>query len=229
MENAESSALDGLHEIKDGGTEENSGGNMNDVKQQSMTTNAPQRVTDTLKTFKCGHCPIVFSTHASLERHLKVHKKGGNNQCPECHIVLSCNSALRRHMFVHAKNKPFACNECGKRFVQREILTRHMLTHSGIRPHACPHCERSFAQRVNLRNHIDRYHSEVPKIDQFPCHLCPKRFKHASGLSRHLASHGGIAFQCSECDRTFGDRSSIKRHILNVHGNGRFKKSKTCN
>lgn len=192
-------------------------------------TNPLQRVTDTLKTFKCNSCPIVFSTKASLERHLKVHEKGGNYQCPQCQIALSCNSALRRHMYVHAKQKPFACEVCGKTFVQKEILTRHLLIHSGVRPHACPHCERSFSQRINLRHHINRQHLEVPKIQQYPCHLCPKSFQHASGLSRHLASHGGLAFQCSECERTFGDRSSIKRHIANVHGNGRFEKSKQPN
>lgn len=192
-------------------------------------TSSLQRVTDTVKTFKCDECPIVFATQASLERHIKVHKKGGNYKCPECHIALSCKSALRRHMFVHANQKPFACNECGKTFVQREILSRHLLIHTGVKPYSCPHCDRSFAQRVNLKHHINRQHLEVPKIKEYPCHLCPKRFQHASGLSRHLASHGGLAFQCSECERTFGDRSSIKRHILNVHGKGRFEKSKSHN
>ncbi|XP_065371513.1 zinc finger and SCAN domain containing protein 4D [Calliphora vicina] len=185
--------------------------------------NPLQRSTDTPKIFKCDDCPMVFSTKSSLERHLRTHRKvektGVTFQCPECRIVVSCSSALRRHMYVHCDEKPFSCNVCEKSFVQKEILKRHMQTHTGIKPHQCPHCERSFAQRVNLTHHINRIHLEQPRIQQHPCHLCTKRFNHASGLSRHLASHSGVAFQCSECDRTFGDRSSVKRHIINMHRN----------
>ncbi|XP_023300602.2 zinc finger protein 652-B [Lucilia cuprina] len=182
-----------------------------------------QRSTDTPKTFKCDDCPMVFSTKPSLERHLRTHRKVGKSgvifQCPECQIVVSCSSALRRHMYVHCEVKPFACNICDKAFVQREILKRHMQTHTGIKPHQCPQCDRSFAQRISLTEHINRTHLDEPRIQRHACHLCPKRFNHASGLSRHLASHSGVAFQCSECDRTFGDRSSVKRHIINTHGN----------
>ncbi|XP_061391388.1 zinc finger protein 782 [Musca vetustissima] len=185
-------------------------------------TYSVQRQTDTPKTFKCNSCPMVFSTNASLERHLRTHRKGEETgvsfQCPECQVVVSCASALRRHMYVHCEEKPFICSECGRSFVQKEILKRHMQTHTGVKPYQCEHCDRSFAQRINLKQHINRHHTEEPQIQQYSCHLCPKRFNHASGLSRHLASHSGVAFQCSECDRTFGDRSSIKRHIANKHG-----------
>ncbi|XP_075148261.1 uncharacterized protein LOC142222157 [Haematobia irritans] len=187
-----------------------------------------QRISDTPKTFKCTSCPMVFSTQASFERHLRTHRKGEASgvsfQCPECHIVVSCASALRRHMFVHREEKPFVCEECGKAFVQREILKRHMQTHTGIKPFSCEHCGRAFAQRINLKQHINRTHSNGPR-KQYSCHLCPKRFNHASGLSRHLAAHNGVAFQCTECERTFGDRSSIKRHIVNKHGVGNFVKA----
>ncbi|KAM7363980.1 uncharacterized protein ACRADG_000685 [Cochliomyia hominivorax] len=191
--------------------------------------NPNQRNTDTPKIFKCKDCPMVFSTKPSFERHLRTHQKleksGITYQCPECRIVVSCSSALRRHMNVHCDEKPFACFECGKTFVQKEILKRHMQTHTGIKPHQCPHCERAFAQRINLTQHINRTHLEEPRIKFHSCHLCPKRFNHASGLSRHLTTHSGISFQCSECDRAFGDRSSIKRHIVSMHSN--VKKDET--
>uniref|UniRef100_A0A1B0BSJ3 Protein krueppel n=1 Tax=Glossina palpalis gambiensis TaxID=67801 RepID=A0A1B0BSJ3_9MUSC len=186
-------------------------------------------ITNTAKTFKCEDCPMAFSTKTSMERHAQVHKKtvltGISYQCPDCQIVLSCSSALKRHMVAHSAHKPFKCGECGKSFSQKEILKRHQFTHTDLKPHPCPHCEKSFSQRLYLTQHVNRHHLEQPRVQQYCCHLCPKRFIHASGLSRHLATHNGVAFQCSKCNRTFGDRSSVRRHIIKIHNDTTIKAS----
>uniref|UniRef100_A0A1A9W834 Protein krueppel n=1 Tax=Glossina brevipalpis TaxID=37001 RepID=A0A1A9W834_9MUSC len=184
-------------------------------------------ITNTAKTFKCEDCPMAFSTKTSMERHAQVHRKtvltGISYQCPECQIVLSCSSALKRHMVAHSAHKPFTCGECGKSFSQKEILKRHQFTHTDQKPHPCPHCDKSFSQRLYLTQHVNRHHLEQPRVQQYCCHLCPKRFIHASGLSRHLATHNGVAFQCSKCNRTFGDRSSVRRHIIKIHNDTSIK------
>lgn len=172
---------------------------------------------------------MAFSTKTSMERHAQVHRKtvltGISYQCPDCQIVLSCSSALKRHMVAHSAHKPFTCAECGKSFSQKEILKRHQFTHTDHKPHPCPHCEKSFSQRLYLTQHVNRHHLEQPRVQQYCCHLCPKRFIHASGLSRHLATHNGVAFQCTKCNRTFGDRSSVRRHIIKIHNDTTIKAS----
>lgn len=40
---------------------------------------------------------------------------------------------------------------------------------------------------------------------------------HASGLSRHLITHTSHSYDCMVCNRSFSDRSALKRHIIGVH------------
>ncbi|XP_067618976.1 zinc finger protein 892-like isoform X2 [Eurosta solidaginis] len=184
------------------------------------------RKTNTPKTFKCDSCPMLFSTKNSMERHNRTHAKveergGLTHECKVCNVHLSCKSALKRHMIIHSGEKPHSCEHCGKAFVQREVLKRHMLTHTGAKPHKCNICGRTFTHKYSLINHVQRTHSDVPVQQQHICHLCPKRFNHMSGLSRHLVTHTGLTFQCVECKRKFADRSSVRRHITNVHDGGK--------
>lgn len=171
---------------------------------------------------------MEFTTENSLNRHLNVHEKaqqkGEEFQCTVCHIVVASRWTLSRHMLTHTGDKPFRCDECGKSFAQREVLKRHQQTHLDEKKHKCNDCEASFTQRVNLINHIKRMHSGLPVSAEFKCHLCPKKFLHASGLSRHLISHTGMSFKCEECGKVFSEKSSLKRHILLVHNAKQLKK-----
>lgn len=51
----------------------------------------------------------------------------------------------------------------------------------------------------------------------FSCVLCPKVFKHPSGLSRHVQYHNGTRYYCKVCLKNFTDSSSVKRHVRLSH------------
>ncbi|XP_045465913.1 zinc finger protein 2-like [Harmonia axyridis] len=166
-----------------------------------------------LEIFKCPNCPKSFSRRIQLRRHESVHMQQRGFSCGICEKWFPTKSALTRHERIHTGERPFQCEVCQKSFAQKEILFRHLMTHTGQKPYNCPHCPKGFTQkeplRVHLRSHVVTDESD---IQLHYCSLCPKIFCHASGLSRHLVTHTGKTFKCQECDKTFTDKSSLKRH-----------------
>uniref|UniRef100_A0A8D8FAX3 Protein suppressor of hairy wing n=1 Tax=Culex pipiens TaxID=7175 RepID=A0A8D8FAX3_CULPI len=168
--------------------------------------------------YVCPNCPLTFNNARTLGMHTCLAKDAKQYPCDVCGKVFPTNQTLKRHYRIHTGEKPFSCMLCDKSFTQKEVLKRHMVTHSGTRPHACEHCERRFIQKDQLRHHINRCHSENPVITLHKCHICHKTFKHASGLSRHTATHLGRTYPCGVCKKEFNDKSALKRHEYALHG-----------
>ncbi|KAI4458809.1 zinc finger protein [Holotrichia oblita] len=166
-----------------------------------------------LKVFQCPDCPKTFARRIQLRRHASVHMQQRGFTCGICEKWFPTRSALIRHERIHTGERPFQCELCQKSFAQKEILLRHHMTHTGKKPYNCPHCPKGFTQkeplRVHLRTHLNPHPSE---IQLHYCTLCPKVFCHASGLSRHLVTHTGKTFKCRDCDKSFTDKSSLRRH-----------------
>ncbi|KRT80100.1 zinc-finger associated domain containing protein [Oryctes borbonicus] len=166
-----------------------------------------------LKVFQCPDCPKTFARRIQLRRHASVHMQQRGFSCGICEKWFPTRSALIRHERIHTGERPFQCELCQKSFAQKEILLRHHMTHTGKKPYNCPHCPKGFTQkeplRVHLRTHLNPHPSD---IQLHYCTLCPKVFCHASGLSRHLVTHTGKTFKCRDCDKSFTDKSSLRRH-----------------
>ncbi|EEZ98149.1 zinc finger protein 358 [Tribolium castaneum] len=166
-----------------------------------------------LKIFKCPQCPKSFARRIQLRRHASVHMQQRGFSCGMCEKWFPTRSALVRHERIHTGERPFQCEICQKSFAQKEILYRHLMTHSGQKPYNCTHCNKGFTQREPLRIHLRTHMTEGSHdINLHYCSLCPKVFCHASGLSRHLVTHTGKTFKCRDCDRSFTDKSSLRRH-----------------
>ncbi|XP_023011960.2 uncharacterized protein [Leptinotarsa decemlineata] len=163
--------------------------------------------------FQCPECPKSFSRRIQLRRHASVHMQQKGFSCGICEKWFPTRSALVRHERIHTGERPFQCEVCQKSFAQKEILFRHLMTHTGQKPYSCPQCNKGFTQKEPLRAHM-RTHSAngASEIILHYCSLCPKVFCHASGLSRHLVTHTGKTFKCRDCDKSFTDKSSLRRH-----------------
>lgn len=170
--------------------------------------------------YVCQNCPLTFKNARTLGIHTCLPKDAKQYPCDVCRKVFPANQALKRHYRIHTGEKPFICLLCDRAFVQNEVLKRHMLTHSNVRPHSCDHCPRRFNQKDQLRHHVNRCHSENPVIKLYTCHICHKTFKHASGLSRHTATHLGRTYPCESCKKVFNDKSALRRHEFALHGKG---------
>ncbi|KAJ8938615.1 hypothetical protein NQ314_011424 [Rhamnusium bicolor] len=171
-----------------------------------------------LKIFQCPDCPKSFARRIQLRRHASVHMQQRGFSCGICEKWFPTRSALVRHERIHTGERPFQCEVCQKSFAQKEILFRHLMTHTGQKPYSCPHCPKGFTQKEPLRVHLRTHIATSPSdIQLHYCSLCPKVFCHASGLSRHLVTHTGKTFKCRDCDKSFTDKSSLRRHHLQTN------------
>ncbi|XP_045527487.1 zinc finger protein 189-like isoform X2 [Pieris brassicae] len=136
----------------------------------------------------------------------------GKEICSTCGKRYSTRAALVRHQYIHSGVRPFICEVCNRAFNQRDILRRHMLVHEQERPFQCRACARGFTQRAALRSH-ELTHMPGRLMALHRCQLCPKMFLHASGLSRHQATHANRTYACDSCSRPFNDSSSRNRHM----------------
>ncbi|CAF1236209.1 unnamed protein product, partial [Rotaria sp. Silwood1] len=87
------------------------------------------------------------------------------------------------------QNRHFCTHpDCNKTFTNKSALAKHKLTHSQDRKHICPKCNKGFKRLDHLNGHMLTHEEEKP-------HKC----------------------RVPNCNRTYCDARSLKRHIENTH------------
>ena len=139
------------------------------------------------------------ATHKSLENHHKI-----------------------RYLQIDVKKKEI-CPECGK--VVKKLVDHQKRTHTGS-IFQCQKCPHTTKDSYELKRHFKRVHTES---FQQPCQFCGKVFKQ---IKRHLQStmcgndvDNRKMLQCQTCEIKCLEKSSLQKHIKNIH----YKvKDKTC-
>ena len=82
----------------------------------------------------------------------------------------------------------------------------------------CEICGKNISSLKNLRSHINTIHSSE-KRESHPCNLCGKKFTVAKSLTRHISViHEQVKqFKCDNCDKAFGQKHHLDRHMKFVH------------
>jgi KRAB domain-containing zinc finger protein len=145
---------------------------------------------------------------------------------------------------------------CGKGFAQLWNLKVHMIIHTGQKPYVCSHegCGKAFPLLGNLKKHMRRVHKRADPIASG--FLNPEQVEddenHSSeGLAlqqdldaaeilillaapRPMAisvvqqtDRGPNGFACTQCDKMFGLKSNLKRHMRTHSGKNPYP-CKTC-
>ena len=116
------------------------------------------------------------------------------------------------------KEKQIICGDCGHLFQCVRDLTNHTnAIHLKLKLFKCQidGCEKSFPVKSSLQRHIRIIHE---KLKPFFCQPCNLEFSTQDQLNGHTARiHFKIRHECTECQRSYSDKSNLKRHIKNKH------------
>lgn len=179
--------------------------------------------------FACADCEERFVKKRALAIH-RAAKHGGANPYPckedGCDASFNYPSQLRRHTISVHTDKSFvcmdeACAEVGP-FTKFSDLQRHMRrVHPDTKNKQCEECGKQFRTHTGLKKHLATH--KLPVIDRL-IHKCTHpgcdaAYTSSSNLGTHYRSKhlDQNQFICETCLKSFGLRSSLKRHVLNMH------------
>ena len=148
-------------------------------------------------------------------------------QCEVCNNSMSKYSLSRHMKTVHgARGRKWECSDCGKCLQSKSRLNHHMLRHtvSGGQVEgsfSCAVCKYTTTNKDYLTDHFNMNHKEEEGL--WVCHLgkCsenPKSFINPRLLSRHQGTHENVS--CLECEKVFGAKRNMIRHMRVVHKQG---------
>ena len=175
------------------------------------------------KSHACELCGRSFSKKRQLEQHCaKIH---GPFPCAHCGRIFSSRTEFRLHVRqTHSspskEPESHTCSYCGEgSFESREALKLHMTdAHTNF---ACELCPSTFSRERDLRAHIVSKHMNEDNDDahERTCSVCGIEFSSAWNLKTHIrVSHENEKkFQCKICEKYFGHKHVLQRHIENVH------------
>ena len=95
-----------------------------------------------------------------------------------------------------------------RRVATFSVTSRSMLGSSEIVRSVTSHS----AEKTNLRTHSIIHTGEKPHniAKQLSCDACLKTFARRSHLLRHERAHGGVKYNCTLCNKSFSQNTSLK-------------------
>ena len=167
-------------------------------------------------------------------------EKDGFMKCKECPIRFLTKIGLKVHSRIeHKKDKETKLDQLqDSPTFENEIA----FDENAEIEEKCPFCKLCFENKIYLQMHISNEHNKltqrnkgkklhifkanvkknIPKSNDLlstVCQECKKSFVKRSTLQKHINNvHKKLTpFQCQECKKYFGQKPHLQRHITNVH------------
>lgn len=175
--------------------------------------------------------PFPPTAAASASTPTAVAATKTKHPCGICGKVLSSRTNLTRHIRgLHNREQTFLCPRCPATFLYRCQLASHTDTvHLRKRPYGCGVCGRAFGTRGHVKEHVALVHDRVAAGGSGPggggglvCRVCGVSCRGRGALTLHLrvAHGGGRQYRCGGCERVYGYRSHLRRHLERRGGCG---------
>lgn len=174
------------------------------------------------KPFICETCGKAYGRRSLLENHRRLHTGEKPYRCDlkGCDKTFRSYGNLKQHKATHALGHAFICDICGKTFKVKSRMNHHRKNHTIDWRWPCDYCEQKFKSIFMYKNHLAKSHPEMKKdiesrtnIRLYQCDICQKMYGDKEDLTRHIYIHKGLKpFKCQYCGKTFNDKSNMKCH-----------------
>lgn len=185
---------------------------------------------------RCHYCGKFFDSRYSILLHFKTkhidlnlqipdfinevrtYRKPKALQCRDCMQEFPNTESLAKHRKTHNKPVESICHHCGKLCKSKNSLNMHVYQRHSLVPKnvPCPECGSTFDTEYKMIVHRGNTHGKG-KIN-FTCSHCGKGFFRAAEYQKHLVVHSDARpFGCSDCEKKFKTKNSLKIHRQNFH------------
>ncbi|XP_059610618.1 zinc finger protein 26-like [Phlebotomus argentipes] len=166
--------------------------------------------------FDCAICGNTYRYRSGIYYHMQSHnKEKNNNPCPECGKVFSTKGSMKIHLKTHNPEMKFKCDwkSCQYGTFNISKMRSHRRIHIDEKPFKCEFCDAKFRRNRNMKSHIAQNH----KPHTFLCTHCSKKFATSLALKVHVRRTHERTIPCSVCDKKFGLKSDLNRHMKDCH------------
>ncbi|XP_065363562.1 zinc finger protein 184-like [Calliphora vicina] len=174
--------------------------------------------------FECSDCGKCFKNSKGLGSHkLQVHSD--NRSAYHLHLCY-CKRAKELHAENKAKGQQIEYDTvvCCQR--KKKILEDDALIAGWKKDLTCEICKESFSYYSLMRAHF--YHKHPGEKCYILC--CHRKISRISDALEHIRSHlDPQAYRCKICNITFSGKSTLAKHMRNVHMDSIPKHKWACN
>ncbi|XP_055613955.1 zinc finger protein 225-like [Uranotaenia lowii] len=165
-------------------------------------------------TFPCYKCDRRFPTMKMVHVHFTIKHPGVpvRFKCNICMKLFRHKTTMVNHIANHTGHLRYPCDQCDDRFIRKKDYDRHLKdVHSedgpgeDLKRFPCPFCPRKLLTQAARRMHVKHTHAEMEADDQ------PVQ-------PEEIPGYGPSSLTCTECNKSFTSRSSLKVHCLNHIG-----------